>query len=587
MFKYKKTKQNEWVACGPAKALAEVLEGDGLITVYQRDRSKTDGWIPVEEKVERMGRPFERDGEWMAYGYLNKDFRTKRLANTSHPQNAKATGPSHPNTEEQQKIIDMFVAGETFKVQAYAGAGKTSTLKQMALAVMGQGRQGRYLAFNRAIVLEAKGKMPSNVVASTAHALAKAHTPQEFVARFEQPGDPKLIGPGRALEIARRLQVPELTFPLGGDEKMTYRPGKLAGVVMRALTTFCQSGDPEPARHHFEVIDRIEAEGDTQGTNNRMMHEALLPCLMRAWASLCNPKSRLLDYGHAHYLKQFQLAGTVLDDDFILVDEAQDLSKVLLAIIETQINAGIQTVLVGDTFQSIYGFAGAVDAMQLAPVETTLYLTKSFRFGPAIAEKANLVLDYLGATKPLIGNETIQDRVSPGQCRTTLTRSNAAALAHLLDEIKAGRKPLLIGSVKEIEKFVKACAALQLNETTEHVELSWANTWRDVLAHAAEEPDWEWALMIDLIEEFGVSPILDAMRGMPSKANVADSIVSTAHKVKGLEWESVRLDRGLGWCNEKRPLDEDGARLLYVALTRAQKHLDISAVAFFRRMGAA
>jgi regulator of sigma D len=581
VLSYRKSKVWGWAVFGPFAELKV-----GTVEVYRRTDDMT---VPVT--VERVSRPFDVDGVPHAYGKIAQD--TPRTPVKTTPNTGAASTPSVGSeasassngfalTPEQVEIIDRFKAGETFKVQAYAGAGKTSTLKKMAESV--PDKTGRYLAFNRAIVDEAQRKMPGTVEVTTAHKMALDHTPPEFVARFRLLVDPKLVGPGRLIETARRLRIEPIGFQVTDTQVITWRPGKLAGVVTRALRRFCQSADTEPAVRHFEVIDTIEAEGDTMGTNNRRLAEHLLPALKRAWADLCDPRGALLTYDHDAYLKQFQLSGTVLDEHFVLVDEAQDLSPVLLAIIKTQIRAGIQTVLVGDTFQSIYSFTGAVNAMELAPIETTLYLTKSFRFGPAIAGYANRVLDYLGAAKPLVGNETIADRVGRnGDAKTVLTRSRAAAMGTTLDEIKAEGKPLLIGSVKEIAKLVEALVVIQNGRTTEHPELSWATSWNDVLAHAAEEDDGELRQWVDLLEEYDGAEILAALKNMPTREDRATRIISTAHKVKGLEWPSVRLHGGIGYCNEQRPLDPEEARLLYVALTRAQTHLDVSAVKFFRR----
>lgn len=56
---YRKTRQGEWVAFGPADAVKV-----GAVTVTKKDgTTKT-------ERVERVGRPFEANGRQMVYGYL-------------------------------------------------------------------------------------------------------------------------------------------------------------------------------------------------------------------------------------------------------------------------------------------------------------------------------------------------------------------------------------------------------------------------------------------------------------------------------------------------------------------------------------
>ena len=62
-------------------------------------------------------------------------------------------------------------------------------------------------------------------------------------------------------------------------------------------------------------------------------------------------------------------------------------------------------VLVGDRHQQIYRFRGAenaLDAPQLVDADQ-LYLTHSFRFGPAVAQVANMLLARQGETLSVVG----------------------------------------------------------------------------------------------------------------------------------------------------------------------------------------
>ncbi len=74
-------------------------------------------------------------------------------------------------TAEQEMIVERARAGESLRVLALAGTGKTSTLIEVATALP---IPGLYLAFNRAIADEARRKFPRHVVVKTAHALAYA-----------------------------------------------------------------------------------------------------------------------------------------------------------------------------------------------------------------------------------------------------------------------------------------------------------------------------------------------------------------------------------------------------------------------------
>ncbi|MDR6106828.1 ABC-type branched-subunit amino acid transport system ATPase component [Acinetobacter baylyi] len=78
-------------------------------------------------------------------------------------------------TYEQATAIDNARLGESFKVIAYAGTGKTTTLQMISDAM--PERRGMYLAFNKAIASEAQQKFHRHVDCRTFHSLAFRSVP--------------------------------------------------------------------------------------------------------------------------------------------------------------------------------------------------------------------------------------------------------------------------------------------------------------------------------------------------------------------------------------------------------------------------
>jgi hypothetical protein len=575
-FTFRKNRAGQWVAFGPADAIAAAV---GTVA----DVVRRSGQV-VPKRITGTGRPFTvPTGELMAYGYL-----ADPTAAPTAPAAPDAPTPvdlrsrvaevgGFSPTDEQVAVIDAFLTGQSLIVQAYAGAGKTTVLR--LAAILAGGRRGYYTAFNRAIVDDGKAKMPRNVKSQTAHAIALAHTPPKFRARFEACRDQQ---PQSNTEVARMLGITgQLTFTVDGATKV-YGPSKLAGFAMAAVRAYCQSGDLEPDGRHVATIPTISDR------DNAVLARTLTPYVRAAWADLSTPTGRL-HYGFAHFLKQFANSGTVLNGAFLAVDEAQDLSPVMLQIVRTQLDAGIQVVLVGDSFQAINGFTGAVDAMEALAdrIPTVRYLTKSWRFGPAIADAANVVLDKLGATKPLVGNEAMSSTVGPiDRPRCLLTRTNAAAVAAVLGEIADGGRPKLIGNDKEIQEFAEGAVALQAGREATKGKLAWFSTWGEAKAWADTDEGEDIRLMVQVVEEFGAAEILAAVRAMPKHEDDATLIVSTAHKVKGREWDTVRLDGAIGRGLGGQPSDDE-LMLLYVAMTRGRLHSDFTAVALFADAGPA
>jgi hypothetical protein len=113
---------------------------------------------------------------------------------------------------------------------------------------------------------------------------------------------------------------------------------------------------------------------------------------------------------------------------------------------------------------------------------------------------------------------------------------------------------------------------LQARRGTQHPELACFETWKEVVEYSKTDEGNDLKLMVKLVEEFGAQQIRDALKDMP-KEEQADLVVSTPHKSKGREWDTVRLGPDFPTANK---MDDADRRLLYVAATRAKLTLDVS-----------
>jgi hypothetical protein len=481
-------------------------------------------------------------------------------------------------TDEQQNALDMFHFGDNLAIEAGAGTGKTSTLRLMA---DGTNRRGQYLAFNRAIVMDAKAKMPGNVSADTAHALAMRQVGRLYRHRLDASARQ------HSRQVAAMLDIGPLAISYGAQRKVL-QPGYLAGLVQRAITVFCQSADDTPGREHVPYIDGIDlptVDGRRTYTSNNAVRDHIADAIAKAWADLSNRDGQLR-FKHEHYLKLWQLSKPRIPADFILFDEAQDASPVMLDVVANQTDT--QLVFVGDSQQQIYEFTGAVNALAKVPAGQRTYLTRSFRFGEQIAERANLVLGEIGSPMRLTGNPAIRSTVGtldkPG---AILTRTNAAAMTAVLEAQKAGIRVHLIGDGKELVSFATAAGQLMAGEDTWHPELACFTTWGEVQTYVADDPQGsELALMVKLVDDYGVETILSALRNMVDERG-AELVVSTAHKAKGCEWSRVQIADDFPDPRESfeamldPTLSHPELRLIYVAVTRARHRLDVDQVPYF------
>lgn len=487
-------------------------------------------------------------------------------------------------TDEQVAAVTLLAQGVgIIALQAGAGSGKTHTLLALARIAQALGKAGTYTAFGKAIVREARSKMPRNVTCSTAHSLAFRAVGKRYEHRLNG-------GKMRSREVAQRLGItrPFIARLPGGGVRVL-QPSYQANLLLKAIKGFCQSADPVPGVQHFPVVDGLDLP-DRAGRPTWVNNDALRASLRRHLATLWADLSRVdgvFPFEPSHYFKVWALTpdtesgpGPYIPGEFILVDEAQDLSPALMDVVLR--NRGhAQLVFCGDSCQAIMGFTGAIDALAKIPADAESYLTRSFRFGPEVAEVANRVLAALDAKLRVTGGGQ-PGRVGPVERPdAVLCRTNATAVETVMAAQKEGRRPWLVGGGGEVVRFAEAAIALREAGWTWHPELAGFQNWQqvqDFVEH--DEGGSDLKRLVRLVDDHGAEEILAALGGMSdTQPPGTDLVVSTAHKAKGLQWPKVRV-MGDGWRKEDLDdLDEDDQMLLYVAVTRAELELDVTRVA--------
>jgi hypothetical protein len=462
-------------------------------------------------------------------------------------------------TDEQAMVISAAESGKDLVIQALAGTGKTTTLKLLAEALYE--KKGTYIAFNRAIVDEAVSKFPSNVKCRTAHSLAYGQVGYKFQKRINTHSRVTFR------QIGEWLDAEKIGF---SHNKVSYivEVAQIANLVMSSISNFCKSVDIEISKHHMEIP--FLASFDKKQT--RLFQNALLPYAQKGWQDLQKSEG-FLKFDHDYYLKMWQLSSPRISGDFILFDEAQDADPVMLSIVEAQTHA--QRIYCGDEYQAIYEWRGAENGLSKVKVEQSLWLTQSFRFGDAIADEANDILGFLDTSVRIKGYSRIKSEVKPIENpKAILCRTNAGVIKHVIEELEKSRKVAIIGRSQELIEFSEACGQLQAGRRTGHRELAPFATWQEAKEYVDSYPDetHDIKVMIDLVDRFGVEALIRALKRVVPESQ-ADVLVSTAHRAKGREWESVKL---AGDYLHPVDMDTEDLRLAYVSVTRAIKNLDMS-----------
>lgn len=471
-----------------------------------------------------------------------------------------------PATPEQDAIIRAAREGTpALVVEALAGTGKTTTLKMLAWEQ--PTTPGVYIAYNKSVALEARGKFPDCVEVSTAHSLAFRAIGHLYAHRL--PGKQSTSRRMYARELAQMLSIRG-----GRVGEAMLAPTQVARLAEATVKQYCLSGD-----HGFGV-QHLPARAEHLGPLDEM-GELVLPAAEAIWRDIASVDGRSY-FTHDHYLKMWQLSFPRLPVDYVMFDEAQDANPPVAAVVATQTHA--QLVYVGDQNQQMYGWRGAVDAM--GKVEgVRLALTKSFRFGPRIADQANQWLRMLGSAHLVVGHDPIDSQIGAvdGIPDALLCRTNAGALEAILQfqsmGVPVAMAPGDASAGKDILSFAYAAKSLMDGKGTDHPDLVAFRTWPELLKYVEEEEGGsDLGRLVSIVNRIGPSTVIGAIKNL-TPGRSADVTVSTAHKAKGLEWPRVRIAPDF-----TLPVDQDeppsvaqrreAQMVAYVSVTRAKNRLD-------------
>ena len=408
------------------------------------------------------------------------------------------------------------------KVGAFAGTGQTTTLEMLAADILSREPNAKilYLSFNKTMADQAAGRLPKQVKCRTINAFALGQIPGKYKKKDN---------------ITANLS----TYGIKEFFRMTDADQYKAVMINRTLNRWWKSTEPALEISHVK---------DFKGALSIDQKKEVLEQAKSLWEAMLRTDFPL---NHAAYLKLYQISKPVIPYDYILLDEAQDTSLVAEDIVLSQVANNKKVVLVGDQYQGIYGWNGAVDVLQRFPAKT-LHLTDSWRFGPKIAEVCNKTLNaYFGEKQKVTGRGSgVQGKVDRMQPHTLVTRTNARLFAEACDYADEGKQLYSPG--------ISANGELPIFKTLRDFYSLWKRDFGNIrneeikcfssfeeavkLSKDDEEFDPEYAACLQLVKKYEADiPIKmeQISAAMVAVESDADVVLTTAHKAKGLEWDYV------------------------------------------------
>lgn len=488
-----------------------------------------------------------------------------------------------PLTEEQQKIlnIDLTSSKNIILIEALAGTGKTTTL--LELARINPDKKFMYISYMSKSTGEVRSKVReegiNNIIPKTFHAMARG-------------------------KVLRQLNIESRKLKKDVDLTRIILPNlknRQAYERSRLFKEFCESGADMSSFCNSRLEEQRAKKGPAAKVNAAELERILLD-VRRIWEELCDPNCAILSY--QFYVKYFieNMAGLDFSEfDVLLADEAQDLSAVMHRYVMHVISLNKPVVVVGDSNQSIMGFAKSKSILSYLqnkyPERTESYpLTNSFRFekGSDMEAAANKILRLRG--KALQGAA----RQTPDKEDTAyIGRTNKSVLQMCFDLLSEGIKYDLF---KGIEYFRNRSAELEdiyhiHNRDLGNIRSSHLRGFSAIdglKLFAEENEDIELmsniTLVLFIIEKgLTVGGFFDLIEsGIDTESHIKAGTIHTAkgmgfYKVHILSSEMFKKEDIIGIKEmagviniASRDLYEE-LNILYVAVTRAKKEMHIDA----------
>ena len=442
------------------------------------------------------------------------------------------------------------------KLSAVAGSGKTHTLRAIAEAI--NPSNGLYLAYNKAIAQESKGKFPNSISCMTTHSLAYQNTVKPFKLT---------IGFFNYRDVKERIPF---------EEKL---------LLINTLDAFCVS-------EYLKVDDYCKANEISESI-----------------AKLVGSYMNKMKFGempstHGFYLKYYHLllaSEAIIHDEFglIMLDESGDINPVTLEIFK--LLPSKKKIMVGDQAQAIYSFNGTINGFEaMKGIGTQLNLSKSFRVHKNIAKLIeHFMVEYIDPDAVFTG---VEHKDMTIKSEAYITRTNGELISKMIECIREKIPfnltrpaksifdlPLILMNLKH-RGFISSpqWKFLQDDVNQYHSSKALQANFSSALGYIASEHSFDSSISTacNLLRKYDFDDVQNAFKYAKKheKEHGHNLTIGTAHSMKGLESDHVEISTGLNIAvskviekiqdNKKLTTDDRTELLLYyVAVSRAIKSI--------------
>lgn len=488
---------------------------------------------------------------------------------------------------QQANFLNWVATGSgSCVLEAVAGAGKTTTLLE---AVDRTGGGVAILAYNKMIAEEIKGKLLKRGVDWK---VAEAGTVHSFGFRAYRKTFPKVkVEGGKTFAVLDQMfkDAPahhiSRTHGAGIANLVSLAKQRAIGVV----------GSIDNRKLWNDIVDHFGLFGDDDEEKIESIIEIAIAALKTS-----NLTTDVIDFDDMVYLPLVHKV-RFWRYKWVFIDEAQDTNPARRALVKALLAPFGRVVAVGDRAQAIYGFTGAdADSLDLIANEFNairMPLTTTYRCPKAVVSFAQAWVSHIQAADTAPEGEVKSIDVSYMISHEDLNRGSAILCRNTAPIISLAFQLIRQGVGCRVEGrdigsgLIKLATKWKTVKTLAGLE-SALEKWADrqitralaknaaAVAQTIEDQRETLQVVIDRCREQkrdGIDHVVAAIQGIFAD-NVTDMLVlSTIHKSKGREWNTVF------WLDREGTLPSRYARmawqlqqennLCYVAATRAKQRL--------------
>lgn len=474
----------------------------------------------------------------------------------------------------QKAVFDWVKHGSgNLVVEAVAGSGKSSTLVE-SMKYMDPRKSILFLAFNKAIVEDLKGKAPSHATVQTFHGLGWS-VMQRYL-------DNPVLDNKKCQKHVSKLFTKNNIFIRDFQSKI-----KISNNIRKLIEFYRLMVLADPTKDHAEKI--------AERYDLTILDKEILWSLQIYKSFLeddsCYDFTDMLFVPIYRNLKFRQY-------DWVLNDEAQDISGIQIEMILRAKGGLSRMISVGDKNQRIYGFrmasADSFTQLKNLPDTSSLPLSICYRCGKNIVKYAKQLVPQIEHFEENVAGQVVSEgsikNVKDGD--VVLCRINAplASLAgHFLRE---HRKVFILGSdmAEKLEDMILAsksstCAGLFVYTNNKLTKLYKSLIEADPFADPNGDPDY--LAMTDKMATLRAlahgchttQEVIDKIRTIFTSEDKKQGILlSTCHKFKGQERDNVFIVEPqlipFPYYLDRQDAREQENNLDYIARTRAKLKLE-------------